>query len=142
MTQLLQEFIADESQNYNVRRQAFTYFGRWTQSMLTLFEMTVAPGAWGKPGRLVIFDVNPLYAVFFIAYVWGISFAVVRIISALFLKTTLTAAADHRENAMAERLKKKDKVVKELKNMFLEADTDGGGHLSLDEFSEYLSNPK
>merc|ERR1719387_2174855 len=100
MTQALQEFITDESEDLAVRTDADIYFGRWTLSMLTLFEITLAPGAWARIGRLLIFEVSPWFSLFFIPYGWGVSFAIVRVISALFLKQTLAVTANDPETAM------------------------------------------
>ena len=88
-----------ENEDEGVQREVHKYFGHFTTSMLTMFEITIAPGAWGKVGRLLIFDVSWHYAFFFLLYVWGVTFAMVRIISAIFLKVTLAAAAsDKRGN--------------------------------------------
>merc|ERR1719163_1999653 len=63
LTQLLGEFVADEDNDKEIRRQVFHYFGRWTHSMLTLFQMTIAPGGWVEPGRLVIYEVSRIYLI-------------------------------------------------------------------------------
>ena len=70
----------------------------------------------------MIFDVNSLYVFFFIPYVWGVTFAIVRVISAIFLKETLAAAESDQETAIAEKMKKKDKDINNLRKIFMEAD--------------------
>ena len=54
-------------------------------------EGDAAPQAWGKIGRLMIFEISPLYCLFFIPYVMGVTFAIVRVISAIFLKERIGA---------------------------------------------------
>merc|ERR1719238_71567 len=100
-----------------------------------MFEMTVAPGAFVVPGRLVIYKVSQDYVIFFFVYVWGVTFAVVRVISAIFLKETMAVAAQDKENAIAERMKKKDKDIQHLRRLFTDMDTDNLGHVSLDQFN-------
>merc|ERR1719428_1213670 len=107
-----------------------------------MFQMTIAPGGFITPGRLLIYRVSHIYWIFFIVYVWGITFAVVRIISAIFLKETLAAAASDQENAVAERLKKKNRDVENLRRLFQEADVDGTGSITMDEFTALLDSPQ
>merc|ERR1719197_1916621 len=109
--------------------------------MLTLFQMTIAPGGWGKVGRLLIYKVNHYYWLFFIPYVWGVTFAIVRVISAIFLKETLAVAANDQQSAIREKTRKKDRDIEHLRNIFKCADKDGGGHICLGEFKSWLENP-
>lgn len=82
------------------------------------------------------------YFFFFYAYVWVVTFALVRVISAIFLKQTLAAASSDQELVMAERLQKRDKDVARLQELFNEADKDGGGYVSLKELSVVLEDPR
>ena len=65
---MLRDFQLDESNPLEVRLEVFEYFGTWSKAMLTMFEITLAPGAWGKPGRLLIKEVNTWFYVFFWIY--------------------------------------------------------------------------
>jgi len=140
MTQLLHE--GDPNWAPELKAEVHEYFGRWTHSMLTMFEITVAPGAWGKVGRLLIFKVNPGYAVVFYVYIWGVTFAIVRVISALFLKETLEVAGNDEEHALKERTRKKLRDSLSLRRIFLRADKDGSGNLSLQEFKRIVTNER
>merc|ERR1719375_2521585 len=86
MTQLLADAILDKSFDEEFRQWLYTYYGTTSRTVLTMFQITMAPGAWGVVGRPVIEKVSPLYAWFFIIYVGGVSFAVIRVITALFLR--------------------------------------------------------
>merc|ERR1711879_39467 len=44
LTQVLMSFFEDDEASVNIRRDAHNYFGTWTNSMLTLYQMTLAPG--------------------------------------------------------------------------------------------------
>merc|ERR1719281_86296 len=100
-----------------------------------MFQMTIAAGGFVAPCRLLMVEVNFMYFLFFIPYVWTVTFAIVRIISAIFLKETLAAAASDQENAVAERLRKKDRDIENLRRLFQEADVDGTGSITMDEFT-------
>merc|ERR1711937_376917 len=125
ITQTCQEFVVDESEPLETRVEVFQYFGRWTNSMLTLFQMTIAPGGFVQPCRLLVYKISRLYVFFFIPYTWGVTFAIIRVITAMFLKETLAVAAQDQENAVMEREKKKKRDVEHLRVIFEEADMDG-----------------
>ena len=58
------------------------------------------------------------FTIFFITYVVIVVFAIVRIITALFLKETLQAAANDAEIMIAERQEKKKKLIENLEEVF------------------------
>merc|ERR1719389_621260 len=101
MTQSLTEFLRDENALEKDRLQIYMYFGSFARSFMTMFEITLAPGTWGKPGRAVIHKVGSYYTFFFWVYVNLISFAIIRVIAAIFLKETLSAAARDQDIHMA-----------------------------------------
>jgi hypothetical protein len=141
MTQLLANTILDSDVPMEVRSHCFEYFGSFLRSMLTMFEITLAPGTWSKVGRVLIFQVDYLYSWFFLAYGWIVTFAVTRVIGALFLKQTLQAADSDPEAAMVERERKRMREKRQLKSVFREADSDMSGSVGLDEFKAALEKP-
>merc|ERR1739848_482940 len=92
ITQSLQQYLQDEGQNVQDQQVVYDHFGTFARSYLTVFQMTFAAGAWGPIGRLIIYRVNRWYAAFFIIYCAGITFAMLTIIRAIFLKETLSCA--------------------------------------------------
>lgn len=141
MTQVLVDIIADPQIESAVRHQCFHYFGRWSFSMLTMYQITLAPAAWGPIGRLLIFEVSSAFAIFFVLYGWLVSFAVVKVIGAMFLKQTLAAAAGDGEVAIIERLMQKQKDNKRMKEIFTVADKDGSGSIDWEEFQAMVKTP-
>merc|ERR1719324_697857 len=107
-----------------------------------MFEITVAPGAWAAIGRLIIFEVDGLYAIFFLGYVWGVTFAIIRVITALFLKNTLAVAANDEETAREDRKRKNQQDLSHLKAIFKKADTDQSGFVTLKEFTRVMKKPR
>merc|ERR1719161_1211395 len=97
MTQILYDSITDENLDIEMRKFIYTYYGTTSRTTLTMFQITMAPGAWGSLGRPIIEEVSPGFAWFFILYVGGVSFAIIRIITALFLRQTLQVAASDEE---------------------------------------------
>merc|ERR1719191_623894 len=93
MTQILADAITDLDNGFDekFRQWLYVHYGTTSRTVLTMFQITLAPGAWGVVGRPVI-EMNPLFAWFYIAYVGGVSFAVIRVITTLFLRQTIQVA--------------------------------------------------
>merc|ERR1719171_1762171 len=140
MAQSLQGYFADTSQEEEDRQYVYEHYGTFFRAMLTMFEITLAPGAWGKIGRHIIYKVDRLYILFFFLYVSGVTFAIIRVITAIFLKETLAAASSDQEMAISERLHQQDKYNKALRALFEEVDLDGSGSISMAEFQAMLED--
>eukprot|EP00746_Dinoflagellata_sp_MGD_P130881 gnl/MRDRNA2_/MRDRNA2_64724_c0_seq1.p1 gnl/MRDRNA2_/MRDRNA2_64724_c0~~gnl/MRDRNA2_/MRDRNA2_64724_c0_seq1.p1 ORF type:complete len:398 (-),score=59.89 gnl/MRDRNA2_/MRDRNA2_64724_c0_seq1:8-1144(-) len=142
LSQLLLEVVNDESRDMDIRMHCYQYFGSSLRAWLTMFEITMAPGAWAKIGRPIMEKVNGGYGFFFVAYVAGVTFAVIRVITAVFLRETLQVANNDSELAIADKLSQKSKYKEEVKNLFAEVDTSGDGQVSIREFEEIMQNPR
>merc|ERR1719310_2087389 len=81
VTQLMQSSITDRAVDLALRETLYHYFGRFTYSFYTMFEMTMSVGSWAKLGRLLIFEINWMWSFFFVVYGWIVIFAVIRVIS-------------------------------------------------------------
>lgn len=135
ITQIVNEFLTDDSYDLELRQEVYQWFGRWSSSMLTMFELTLSPGAWAKPGRLLMFKVDAGYALFFIPYVWGVSFAIIRVTSAMFVSQTMSATSKDEDLVFQAALKKHDKEVKQIRYIFETADQSGERKLSIQDFN-------
>ena len=69
------------------------------------------PGNWPTNSRPVLEKVSHAYVIFFVLYITVIAFAVIRVISAVFLKDTLDAAQNDAEHMVVDRLRKKAEYV-------------------------------
>merc|ERR1719310_1810834 len=125
MTQLLADVITDDSRSLDTRKFIYTYYGTTSRTTLTMFQITMAPGAWGLLGRPIIEEVSPAFAWFFVFYVGGVSFAIIRIITALFLRQTLQVAASDEALMKSEKIKAQRKYTENIRNLFVKADTSG-----------------
>jgi len=142
MTRLLHGFCMDEDEDLQTRKDVFKYFGSWDRSMFTMHEITLAPGGWLAVGRLLIFKVHTAFFLFFMGFAWAITFAMVGVISAIFLKQTLAAAAGDGEIAIQERRNKRATDVARLKEIFQQGDQDDSGTVDWSEFVNMVQNPR
>lgn len=132
ITLSLQASLQDENIDIEVRANIYTYFGNFSRSCISLVEITFAAGTWDRCGRLVIFKVSRLYAIFFIGYLIFVSFAMIRVISAIFLKDTLAAAAKENEE-MTSAVNKSPEYVRAVKKVFHMLDVADEGFINLTE---------
>merc|ERR1719421_715011 len=115
VSQLVQPWILDETQPNDIRLHAFRYFGTFPRACFSMFEITIALGAWSKIARPLVEDVSPMFGVFFVTYVFGVTFAIMRIVTAIFLKETLKAAQADDEMMLRRQLEKEGEYVDQLR---------------------------
>merc|ERR1719191_508148 len=100
MTQILADAITDLDNGFDekFRQWLYVHYGTTSRTVLTMFQITMAPGAWGVVGRPIIEEVSGAFAWFFVAYVGVVTFATIRVITSLFLRQTLDIAARDEES--------------------------------------------
>jgi membrane protein implicated in regulation of membrane protease activity len=141
MAQVIEPFMREEGDS-DLQWFMYLHFGTWINSMFTLFEITMAPGGFIKY-RVLYEEVNPLFLLFFVLYVCVVTFAVVRVITAMFLKATLSASDSDEQDTAREKSEQWSNYVRSLE---LANSTDNGtiNHedldhlLSVDHFAEWL----
>lgn len=141
MGNLLQSFVTDESATFEDREWIWMRYGTAYRATYTLYEITFA-GNWPTNARPVMEKVSHLFVIFFVLYVTVIAFAVIRVISAVFLKDTLDAAQNDAEHLVVDRLRKKAEYVEKLEHIFRAIDDSGDGIITEARMNEILSNDK
>merc|ERR1719210_1569715 len=108
LVHLVSDFIADDNNDYELRLWAYHHYGTASRSMWTMFQATLS-GGWPNYARKLVENVNPLFALFWVAYVVVIVFAVMRVMSALFLASTMKAANQEEAMLIMKKMESKDK---------------------------------
>jgi len=140
MCKLLEEYIDNGDNRYDVRLWCWTHYGTSLRAMYTMYEITLA-GCWPNYVRPLFDHVSAWYVVFFVFYITFVVFAVIRIITAIFLKETLDAANNDASVMIAEKTKKRKVFLKKLTAVFEHADVSGDGVLSYDELVRIFKDP-
>lgn len=91
LAQTLRPAIEDETRVLEAREELWERFGTMLRAWLTLFEITMAPGGFVQHRHLYD-DVHPIFSFAIALYVCFVTFAVTRVITAMFLKETLKAS--------------------------------------------------
>ena len=92
--------------------------------------------------RPVLDDVSKVYVLFFGAYIIVVVFALVRVITAIFLKDTLDAAQSDAEFMVLEGMRKRSRYVHKLEEIFKAIDKTGKGILTEARLNDILSEPR
>lgn len=115
-------------------------YGSFTKAFYTFFEITHS-GSWPSRVRPVLEDVSPWYAVLFLPYIALVVFAVIRVVTALFIKETLASAANDAELVIEETRRMAVEYQERLEELFKLVDNDGDGHLTVEEFTQAMELP-
>jgi len=137
---LLQDFILDPTQSLDDRQWVWMRYGTAYRALYTLYEITFA-GNWPTNVRPVLDRAGHGFVIFFVVYITIIVFAVIRVISAIFLKDTLDAANNDAEHLVVERLRKKAEYVEKLEQVFHAMDDAGDGMITEERLTHILANP-
>jgi hypothetical protein len=116
--QLFATVVEDKTNEYSDETREFVYkqFGTCLRAFLTIFEVTMVPGGF-IAYRFLYDEIHPFVSLFFLFYNMIVTFAVVRVISALFLKATLAAGSADEEHMAQEKEIARIKYVEILKNV-------------------------
>lgn len=138
LCQLLRVYIDDDNLDESVRKELFDYFGNFMNALLTMFEITLAN--WVTSCRLLYTEVSWTYGLFFIVYRGCFMFAVVRVISAVFLAETARCASNDDALAMHKKQRQKEVYCRKLHAIFSELDSSRDGVLTREEFLPLMSD--
>merc|ERR1740138_949610 len=134
---VLSDYWEDEQYDLDKREALYDYYGTFTKSLMTMVEMLL--GNWYSITRVLIYF-NELFMLFGICHQLVLGFAVIEVISGVFLNETFKVANlddsimlhEVRRAAKAERAK--------MTELFGKADKDKNGLVDLAEFREVLDN--
>jgi len=140
ISQLVRDIILDPNKDIMERQRVFSYYGTFTRSQITMFEVHLANFA---PACRVLVDYcGEWYAVVFLAYRCLAGYAVLNVINAVFIQQTMETAQKDREIAIAQKEKAAKLYSKELKTLFARLATSGDGSLSLTDLEGINSVPE
>jgi hypothetical protein len=140
MAQLATGYIEDEEAPLEFRHWVYRHYGTGLRSTYTMFEATLS-GGWPNYARTLIEEVSPWFCVFWICYVLIVVFAVIRVITALFLQKTMEAARGDEEMMLMQKLREKETYVSKIKKFLDDADENGDGTMDRDELNHLLEHP-
>eukprot|EP00913_Durusdinium_trenchii_P018255 g17152.t1 len=143
-------FISDPQNDRAARDLVFTYYGTFTRTILSMFE---PPTRWGRGRREIMFanwapacrvlvdNVSEWFSVFFLVYRCVMGFAVLNVVSAVFVQQAMKTASSDEELAFRQKEREVQacnrlfgrKVLK----LFQSIDHSGDGAISLEDWLKF-----
>ncbi|CAE8663647.1 unnamed protein product [Polarella glacialis] len=137
---LVRPFMDDAEIDPQVRRLVFRYYGTFSGSMLTMFEVLFAN--WSTACRILVDNVSEWFGLWFIIYRCLVGFAVLNVVNACFVQQTMSVAQQDTELMIEEKDKAKNAYARKLHILFRELDASGDGLVSWDEFAVLLTDDR
>eukprot|EP00930_Biecheleria_cincta_P047706 TRINITY_DN3312_c0_g1_i2.p1 TRINITY_DN3312_c0_g1~~TRINITY_DN3312_c0_g1_i2.p1 ORF type:complete len:1167 (+),score=199.97 TRINITY_DN3312_c0_g1_i2:114-3614(+) len=138
-TTLCEAYITDNSNPIERRNLVYKYFGTFSRSGLTMFEMTLAN--WVPPSRALTENLGEWLVIFALVFKASLGFSVVKVIMGVFVQVTFDVA-ENDDLIMVNRVERTIKGhSKKMGLLFKAADEDGNGRLDQEEFSKIVGDP-
>lgn len=137
---LVSEYLVDDSIQIEERREVFRYYGTCTKTLLTMFEVLFAN--WAPPARVLIDNVSEWYSLVFVIYRCFVGFAVLNVVNAVFVQSTMKVAQADEEFIVKEKKKAEEAYRQKVTTLFRQVDTSGDGKIDVHEFKRLLKAPK
>jgi len=137
---LVSEYLVDPDVPIDERMELFRYYGTCTKTLLTMFEVLFAN--WAPPARVLIDNVSEWYSLVFIIYRCFVGFAVLNVVNAVFVQSTMKVAQADDEFMLQEKKKAEDAYRRKVTTLFRQVDTSGDGKIDAQEFKRLLKAPK
>eukprot|EP00928_Gymnodinium_smaydae_P072432 TRINITY_DN55790_c0_g1_i1.p1 TRINITY_DN55790_c0_g1~~TRINITY_DN55790_c0_g1_i1.p1 ORF type:complete len:665 (+),score=113.52 TRINITY_DN55790_c0_g1_i1:161-2155(+) len=136
---LSDSYFLNDAYPLEERAKLFEYFGTFSRSMLSMFEITLAN--WPPICRLLSEQYSEYFMILCVLHKLTIGFAVVGVINGVFMQETFKVASTD-DRIMVRQKETAVKVHRaKMQLLFEEADKDGSGKLDLQEFIHVLGKP-
>ncbi|CAJ1349844.1 unnamed protein product [Effrenium voratum] len=103
-----------------------------------MFEVLFAN--WAPACRVLTDHISEWWSSFFLLYRCILGFALLNVVNAVFVQSTLKVAHADEELQFAAKLKAQEKVTNKLQDMFKALDSSGDGVVTMDEFNEMIES--
>eukprot|EP00913_Durusdinium_trenchii_P008588 g8064.t2 len=137
---LVSRYLEDPTMDKEARRYVFQYWGTFTRTFLTMFEVLFAN--WAPSCRSLVDNVSEWFSLIFVAYRCIVGFALLNVVNSVFVSQTLKIADSDEEYLIKVRQKSQAQYRKKLENLFQAADVTNDGFLTMDEFMRLLEDEK
>eukprot|EP00746_Dinoflagellata_sp_MGD_P008579 gnl/MRDRNA2_/MRDRNA2_117184_c0_seq1.p1 gnl/MRDRNA2_/MRDRNA2_117184_c0~~gnl/MRDRNA2_/MRDRNA2_117184_c0_seq1.p1 ORF type:complete len:632 (-),score=103.87 gnl/MRDRNA2_/MRDRNA2_117184_c0_seq1:46-1941(-) len=106
-----------------------------------LYKAISGGQSWGEIAD-PLFSVSPFVGLLFTAYISFSVLAVLNVVTGVFVDNAQKAASQDREHMVMEESADRMRQIKQVQEMFKEADIDGTGQLSREEFENHVDDPR
>jgi len=132
-------YYEDESVVLAKRLEVYSYFGTFSRSGTSLFESTL--GNFAPVMRMMTENVDESWAIFFIGYKCVGGFAVVTVITGVFMQETFRVAEKDDDLLVIRQTRQAKIHMTKMSRLFQVADRTGKGALSFSDFKALINDP-
>lgn len=137
---VLVDHMTDQTGDLQFRVELFKLFGSFTRSTVTMFEVTL--GNWVVVCRLLSENVSEWWGLVFIAYKCIVGFAVLKVMTGVFLSQTFKVAAMDDELMIQTKERQEMYFRKKMSKLLRAADVDNVGFINLHQFQAAVEEPR
>lgn len=116
------------------------HFGSLGYTMYSLYKAITGGEDWALFAD-ALFEVSDALGVFFCAYIAFSIFAVLNVITGVFVDNAIRANQQDADVIIMEQTEARKKHIDDVKSVFEKADSDGSGTLTWEEFQTHVENP-
>jgi voltage-gated sodium channel len=117
------------------------FYGSMGATLWTLLGAVTGGYDWADVAQPIA-AIGPFYKLGFLVYILFVFFALLNVLTGIFVNVAMDSCAMNREIAIDAAITNKENIVKEVVDLFQEADKDRSGSLSWEEFEEYIQDEK
>jgi len=133
-------FIENDEINLEKRKRAFQYFGTFSRSIFSMFELTL--GNYVVIARHLMEDISEWSVIFSIIYKLTFGFSVIAVINGSFIQETFKVAASDDRIMVVQKERAMKLHSKKMMAFFAAADSEGDGFISKEEFRGIVAEKK
>jgi len=138
-SQFAHEYIIDVSQPESKRQELFLYYGTFTRSFVTMFEVHMAN--WIKPCRILMETLGEFWGNLFIFYRCVMGFALMSVIGAVFVQQTMSIVQNDNDIMIVKKQREAEIYNSKLKSLFETLDKNSDAMLTRTEFDQVKEDP-
>lgn len=140
VTYFNKDFSALSPKELATQHELYEYFGTFTRSFLSMFEITLAN--WPEVTRLLVEEVSEWFTVGCLLHKMTLGFAVIGVINGVILQETFRVAAADDVIMVRQHMSAAESMKVKMFSLLTALDVDGDGALNLDEFVKIAEHPE
>lgn len=123
----------DEGDTFDHFVDCYVMYGTMPRSMYTLFQVMTLE-SWSMAVARPVLEEKPYMIIFFVGFLYLTTFGLMNIVMGVIVEQTLKSASENEEKLAKQRYLQQEADMGILRNIFVDADTDGQGTVTLEQF--------
>lgn len=140
ISQVVSQYMTDDTISPEARRAVFRYYGTFTSTFLTMFEVLLAN--WAPAARILVDNVSDIWVYVFVVYRCVVGFAILNVVNAVFIQQTMRVAQADQELIIKQRIRAESAYASKMRQFFEKLDKNHSGFLTWQDFNAALQQPE